>query len=79
MLRRILGGLENALDQLAYNYMMHTAPLGRADDSYYHWHLEITPRITILAGFEWGAGFCINTVSPEQAAARLREVLPPAG
>ncbi|MGE3409532.1 MAG: DUF4921 family protein [Pirellulales bacterium] len=75
MVWRVVGGLENALDRPAYNYMMHTAPFASSDFSYDHWHLEITPRIANLAGFEWGTGFCINTVPPEEAAARLRECI----
>jgi UDPglucose--hexose-1-phosphate uridylyltransferase len=37
-----------------------------------HWHLELFPRTTRLAGLELGAGVYINPVSPEQAAAELR-------
>jgi UDPglucose--hexose-1-phosphate uridylyltransferase len=39
---------------------------------HYHWHVEILPRVSRTAGFEWGAGDYINMVSPEQAAAVLR-------
>lgn len=38
----------------------------------YHWHIELMPRLTKVAGFEWGTGFYINPVSPEDAAAYLR-------
>ena len=41
---------------------------------HYHWHIEIIPRLTKVAGFEWGSGFYINPVPPEDAAAFLREV-----
>jgi UDPglucose--hexose-1-phosphate uridylyltransferase len=37
-----------------------------------HWHLELFPRTTRLAGLELGAGVYINPVSPDQAAAALR-------
>ena len=33
-----------------------------------------TTRLTKIAGFEWGTGFYINSVPPEQAAAYLREI-----
>ena len=39
----------------------------------YHWHLEVMPRITSVAGFEWGTGFYINPVRPELAAKHLRD------
>jgi UDPglucose--hexose-1-phosphate uridylyltransferase len=31
------------------------------------------PRLTQVAGFEWGTGFFINPTSPEDAAQFLRE------
>jgi UDPglucose--hexose-1-phosphate uridylyltransferase len=37
-----------------------------------HWHLELVPRLTVLAGLELGAGIYVNTLAPEEAAARLR-------
>jgi len=38
-----------------------------------HWHLEIFPRLTILAGLELGSGYFVNTLAPESAAGVLRE------
>jgi len=38
-----------------------------------HWHLELVPRTTRLAGLELGAGVYINPVAPEAAAVALRE------
>jgi UDPglucose--hexose-1-phosphate uridylyltransferase len=54
--------------------MIHTSPFNSNFSEYYHWHIEITPRLTRVAGFEWGTGFYINSVSPEKAASFLREV-----
>jgi UDPglucose--hexose-1-phosphate uridylyltransferase len=39
-----------------------------------HWHIEIVPRLSVLASIELGAGIYVNTVPPETAAAALREV-----
>jgi UDPglucose--hexose-1-phosphate uridylyltransferase len=39
-----------------------------------HWHLEILPRLSILAGLELGTGIYVNTLAPEDAAERLRTV-----
>ena len=36
-----------------------------------HWHLELFPRTTRLAGLELGAGVFVDSVSPEQAARQL--------
>ena len=66
--------IETALDRPAYNYIIHTSPFDTQALPHYHWHMEIIPRTTRIAGFEWGTGFYINAVPPEQAAAYLREV-----
>jgi UDPglucose--hexose-1-phosphate uridylyltransferase len=42
---------------------------------YYHWHIEIIPRATKVAGFEYGTGFYINPVLPENAAQYLRDII----
>lgn len=39
-----------------------------------HWHIEIVPRLSVLASIELGAGIYVNTLPPERAAAALREV-----
>jgi UDPglucose--hexose-1-phosphate uridylyltransferase len=38
-----------------------------------HWHVEVLPRVSILAGIELGAGYFVNTLAPESAAGVLRE------
>jgi UDPglucose--hexose-1-phosphate uridylyltransferase len=38
-----------------------------------HWHLEVVPRASVLAGIELGAGIYVNTMPPERAAEALRE------
>jgi UDPglucose--hexose-1-phosphate uridylyltransferase len=73
VLKTILLKLETALDCPAYNYIIHTSPFDTKALPHYHWHMEIIPRLTRVAGFEWGTGFYINPVPPEQAAAFLRE------
>ncbi len=78
-LQRVIGKLEARHARLAYNYFLHTAPLGSAPLRHYHWHIELFPRLTTTAGFEWGAGYYINPVPPEQAAAVLRSCEPEPG
>ena len=58
----------------AYNFILHTSPLHEKTGDFYHWHLELIPKLTQVAGFEWGTGFYINPVTPEEAATFLREV-----
>ena len=69
----VLCGIEAVLDRPAYNYYVHTSPIktkNQCDD--FHWHLEITPRLSKMAGYELGSGYYINPVLPEDAACRLR-------
>jgi UDPglucose--hexose-1-phosphate uridylyltransferase len=37
-----------------------------------HWHVEVVPRLTVLAGIELGAGYYVNPLPPEAAAEALR-------
>ena len=75
VIRQVLGRLEMALDNPPYNYIIHTAPFDQGEMPHYHWHIEIIPRLTKVAGFEWGSGFYINPTPPEDAARFLREVM----
>jgi UDPglucose--hexose-1-phosphate uridylyltransferase len=74
MLQRTLRKLEKALNDPPYNLMIHTSPLTMPNPEIYHWHIEITPRLTRMAGFERGSGFYINPTAPEISAQFLREV-----
>lgn len=73
VLKTTLMKLELALDDPPYNYVLHTAPFNAEDLPHYLWHIEIYPRLTRVAGFEWGSGFYINPVAPEKAAEFLRD------
>ena len=68
----VLGRLYRQLDDPPFNYYIHTAPSDGNNYSSYRWHIEITPRLTEIAGFERGTGFYINPMSPEAAAKSLR-------
>ncbi len=74
VLKTVLRKLELALDDPPYNYVLHTAPFDMGELPHYLWHIEIFPRLTRVAGFEWGSGFYINPVMPEQAAMFLRDI-----
>ncbi len=89
MVRDLLRRLRALLGDPPYNMIVHTAPSphprpGQPDywstiEHDYHWHIELTPRITRLAGFEWGSGYTINPTPPEEAARFLRETDPDGG
>jgi len=54
------------------NLWVRTAPRGT---EHFHWHVDIAPRLSIKASFEFATGVDINTYPPEQAAGNLRETL----
>lgn len=55
-----------------YNLYLHTAPLRSEDLPAYHWHVEIVPRLNVMAGFEMGSGVHINVTVPEEAAGFMK-------
>jgi UDPglucose--hexose-1-phosphate uridylyltransferase len=63
-----------ALNDPPFNYILHSRPTSKESQEYYHWHLEIIPKLTKVAGFEWGSGFYINPTAPEVAATFLRNI-----
>ncbi len=71
----VLKKINTALDFPPYNYILHSSPFNKNVNDFYHWHFEIIPRLTRVAGFEWGSGFYINPTPPEHAAQYLREAL----
>lgn len=73
VLRTTLRKIDKALERPAYNFIVHSAPVQDPPEPYYHWHIEIIPKLTRVAGFEWGTGFYINPTPPEEAAKFLRE------
>ena len=80
--KHVLSRLKGVLADPPYNALLHTAPfrhkrgkIGRwkTIEEDYHWHIELIPRLTRVAGFEWGSGFYINPTPPEESARYLRE------
>ncbi|MGH9728588.1 MAG: galactose-1-phosphate uridylyltransferase [Candidatus Acidiferrales bacterium] len=73
LFHEFLARLDAVLNRPAYNYVIHTSPIGEEINDHYHWHVEMMPKLTRVAGFEWGTGFYINPTPPEEAARFLRE------
>lgn len=84
VIRDVLSRLRSALNDPPFNFILHTSPNAnvRPHRAHYwdtiefdfHWHFELFPRLTRVAGFEWGTGFYINPTAPEDAARYLREI-----
>ncbi len=68
VLKSTLQKINHSLGDTSYNILIHTMPVQENASDFYHWHIEIMPKFSHMAGFEWGTGFYINTVSPEKAA-----------
>ncbi len=64
LLREAVRRLHAVEGALAWNAALHDGP---------HWHIEVLPRLTQLAGLELGAGIYVNVVAPADAARALRD------
>jgi len=74
LLQDTLRRIDRALSYPPYNYVIHTSPFRDEINEYYHWHIELMPKLTNVAGFEWGSGFYLNPTPPEEAAKFLRDM-----
>ena len=77
VMKRTMARLDAVIGGAQYNFFLHSVPHDAQRDAHapsYHWHLEVCPRTSIPTGFELGSGLFVNTVNPEQAAERLRQV-----
>jgi UDPglucose--hexose-1-phosphate uridylyltransferase len=66
-----LAALHGAVGDAPYNVVIRTAPPNRSAGEF-HWHVDVLPRTTLVAGFEEGTGILVNSTPPEQAAVALR-------
>ena len=72
LLRDLIARLEKLFQPLAFNWLIRTCPFDTISKEHYHWHVEIVPRVTKTAGYEWATGYAVNIVSPETAAQQLQ-------
>ena len=73
VLRSTIRKIDKVLERPSYNFIVHSGPAQDGPLAHYHWHFEIIPKLTKVAGFEWGTGFYINPTPPEESAQFLRE------
>lgn len=74
VMKDVLSRINQAVNHPPYNFLVHSTPLHLGKLDHYHWHIEIIPKLTHVAGFEWGTGFYINPTAPEEAASYLRNL-----
>lgn len=78
---QVFAKMNKVLGNFPFNMILHTAPFRHKNkkgywesiEQDYHWHIEIMPRLVQVAGFEWGSGFYINTMSPEDACNAIKD------
>lgn len=75
-LRTTLAAMRVALDDPAYNLVLHTAPMDAASAPFLAWYVRVLPRLSTPAGLEVATGIPVLTTRPEDSAARLRAALP---
>lgn len=73
-MKKSLSALRVLVNDPPYNYGFHIS-INKKTQKYYHWHLEVYPKLSIWAGFEKSTGIYINTVPPEIAALELSKTI----
>ena len=78
IIKEIVTKIKKIFKDPAYNFIVHSSPLSSETNiDSYHWHIEFIPKLTRVAGFEWGTGFYVVPTPPELAAQFLREAKEP--
>ena len=78
VLQQTLKAYNEVLSNPARNFWIHSLPIREdpPEADYFHWHLDLVPRIKTLGGLELGAGIMVDDrVGPEEAARQLRGAL----
>jgi len=84
ILKLVFGKTRKVIGDFPYNLVSHAAPFRRDTGKRgywetieydYHWHFEMLPILTRVAGFEWGSGFYINPLPPEDACRSVRDAV----
>ncbi len=71
-LQSVLQRMKKYLNDPDLNFFVHDTPLDHKDYRHHHWHIEVIPKTSIEAGFEFSTRIDINVVDPDNAAATLR-------
>ncbi|MBI5145374.1 MAG: galactose-1-phosphate uridylyltransferase [Candidatus Omnitrophica bacterium] len=76
ILKETISKVKKVFANPAYNLIVHSSPVNGDSGGVegYHWHIEFMPKLTRVAGFEWGSGFYIIPTPPELSAKYLKEV-----
>jgi UDPglucose--hexose-1-phosphate uridylyltransferase len=75
LLQRTVRRIELVSGRAAYNFSLNVPPFDAPTSQHFQWQLDIFPRLSTPAGFEWATGWFINPVAPEDSARLLREAV----
>lgn len=73
ILRVVFKKFHQAIEDPDFNFVIRNAPYPLLKVPFYHWHIQLLPRIKIVGGFERGTRIPVNTIYPEESAKMLRE------
>jgi UDPglucose--hexose-1-phosphate uridylyltransferase len=73
VLHPLVARLESIVPAASYNLLLRTAPWKIDCDNWFHWRIELLPRVNAIAGLEVATGMYINPIPPERAARNLRQ------
>ena len=72
LLQTVLKDMKSRANDPDLNFYIHEAPVDGRNNDYHHWHVEVLPRVSTPAGFEFSTAIYINVIDPDRAAAILR-------
>lgn len=75
VLHPLIVGLESLVAGKSFNLLLRTGPWKVDCDNWFHWRIELLPRVNSIAGLEVATGLNINPLAPERAAKDLRKLL----
>jgi UDPglucose--hexose-1-phosphate uridylyltransferase len=76
VLQKTIKSTNILLDNPSFNLVMHNGTYKEeSNNKYMHWHFQLIPRTTFLAGFEWATGIYVRHVDHKQASTQLKELI----
>lgn len=74
-LKIVMNKIYKLLSNPDYNLVLRNPPYNLSGVLFYHWHIQVIPRLSRPGGFELGTRMNVNVVYPEKAAEELRGVI----
>lgn len=72
LLQDVMRKVKKRVNDPDLNFFIHDTPLEHKSYIHHHWHIQVIPRLSYDAGFEFSTGIAVNIVDPDNAAIILR-------